>query len=226
MQMTLVSINVGLPRDVPHGASPVSTGIFKQAVDGPVKVRKLNLDGDGQADLVHHGGESKAVYAYSLDHYDYWREVLGRDDLPYGQFGENLTVRGLDEAALCVGDRLDIGSAAFVISQPRVPCFKLGIRLGDRDMPRKFAQSLRVGVYLRVLTEGVIRAGGAVELTAKAGERLSTRSLFDAWLKPNDPDALQLLARAAAIPELSAEWRSHIRQRLTRRGGATNDEKD
>lgn len=224
MPMTVVSINVGLPREVPDGESRVSTGIFKHPVEGPVAVRRLNLEGDGQADLVHHGGESKAVYAYSLDHYDYWRQALGRDDLACGQFGENLTISGLDEAALDVGDQLRIGSALFVISQPRVPCFKLGVRLGDSDMPRRFAQSLRVGFYLRVLDEGTIRAGDAVEVTVHTAEHISIRSLFDAWLKPNDADALQLLARAATNPALSSEWRSHIRDRLARRGGATNDD--
>ena len=138
--------------------------------------------------------------------------------MPCGLFGENLTIRGLDEAALGVGDRLDIGSASFIISQPRVPCFKLGIRLGDREMPRKFAQSRRVGLYLRVLREGTIQAGDVVAATLLEGERISIRSLFDAYLKPNDPAALQLLARAARMPALSPEWRKHIHERLSRRG--------
>jgi MOSC domain-containing protein YiiM len=217
MPMTLVSINVGQPREMAHGHTPVMTGIFKQPVAGPVTVRWLNLDGDGQADLINHGGESKAVYAYSLDHYPYWREVLGRDALPHGQFGENLTVAGLDEAELCVGDQLRIGSALFTISQPRVPCYKLGLRFGDKRMPRLFAESLRTGVYLRVLQQGTIEAGDTLEVVAQGAGRISIRALFDAYLKPNDRDALRLLARAAEVPELSPGWRTYIRERLARR---------
>jgi MOSC domain-containing protein YiiM len=217
MSMTLMSINVARPEQVAYGDSSVMTGIFKQPVAGAVVVRKLNLDGDGQADLINHGGESKAVYAYSLDHYDYWRETLGRSKLPYGQFGENLTVAGLDEAERCIGDQLQIGDALFTISQPRVPCFKLGIRFGDRRMPRMFAESLRTGFYLRVLREGTIRNGDRVHVVTRGKGQLSIRSIFDAYLKPNDRAALRLLASALEIPELSAEWHGHISQRLARR---------
>jgi len=217
MSMTLISVNVSQPVEVAHGNTSVTTGIFKRPVMGAVAVRRLNIDGDGQADLVNHGGESKAVYAYSLDHYDYWREALSRDEMPYGLFGENLTVAGLDEAQLCVGDKLEIGDALFTISQPRVPCFKLGIRFADKRMPRLFALSLRTGFYLRVLKEGNIKAGDSVDVVAKGDGSLSIRSLFDAYLKPNDREALHLLTRAIEIPELSPEWRGHIADRLARR---------
>jgi MOSC domain-containing protein YiiM len=217
MPMTLHSVNVALPVAVAHEHASVLTGIFKQPVAGPVRVRQLNLEGDGQADLVHHGGASKAVYAYSLDHYAWWRKTLARDDLACGQFGENLTVAGLDEAQLCVGDQLRIGSALFTISQPRVPCFKLGIRFGDKRMPKMFADSLRTGVYLRVLQEGSIEAGDAVEMVPLGKGRIAIRSLFDAYFKPDDPTARALLARALEVPELSAEWHEHITQRLDRR---------
>jgi len=217
MPMTVASINISPPIAVAYGDTSVMTGIFKQPVAGAVAVRRLNLEGDGQADLVNHGGESKAVYAYSLDHYDYWRHALARDDMPHGQFGENLTVAGLDEAELCVGDQLHIGNALFTISQPRVPCFKLGIRLGDKRMPKMFALSLRTGFYLRVLKEGSIRAGDRVDVVARGRHSLSIRSLFEAYLKPNDRDALKLLARAMEIPELSPEWRGHIAARIARR---------
>ncbi|MDE2307283.1 MAG: MOSC domain-containing protein [Xanthomonadaceae bacterium] len=217
MSMTLISINVAPPAAVAHGDASVTTGIFKQPVSGPVAVRRLNLDGDGQADLRNHGGADKAVYAYSLDHYAYWRDVLGRDALPHGQFGENLTVAGLDEAELCVGDQLRIGDARFAITQPRVPCFKLGIRLADASMPKRFTQSLRTGFYLRVLEQGTIEAGNAVDVVARGLGSLSIRTLFDAYLKPDDPAAQQVLARALDIPELSAAWRSHITERLARR---------
>jgi len=216
MTMTLIAINVAPPAAVAHGDRSVTTGIFKQPVSGPVAVRWLNLDGDGQADLRNHGGADKAVYAYSLDHYAYWRDVLGRDALPHGQFGENLTVTGLDEAELCVGDQLRIGDARFTITQPRVPCFKLGIRLADNGMPKRFAQSLRTGFYLRVLEQGTIEAGDTVDVVAHGHGRLSIRTLFDAYLKPDDPAARRTLARALEVPELSAAWRVHITQRLAR----------
>lgn len=217
MSMSLISVNVARPTEVPYGDGTVLTGIFKQPVEGPVAVRKLNLDGDEQADPVHHGGESKAVYAYALEHYDYWQQALGRPPMPHGQFGENLTIAGLDEAQLCVGDRLAIGSALFVISQPRVPCFKLGIRMADKHMPRLFAESLRTGVYLRVLEEGTLTAGDPVRVVSKDPQRLSIRSLFDAYLKPNDADARALLKQALQVPALSPEWHGHITQRLARR---------
>ncbi len=217
MSMTLISVNVALPAETPHGDSSVMTGIFKRPVAGAVAVRKLNLDGDGQADLVHHGGASKAVYAYALEHYDYWQQRLGRPAMPHGQFGENLTIAGLDEALLCVGDQLGIGDALFAITQPRVPCFKLGIRMADKHMPRLFAESLRTGVYLRVLEEGTVEAGNSVRVVSKDPTRLSIRSLFDAYLKPNDVEARALLKQAIEVPGLSPEWRTHITQRLARR---------
>jgi MOSC domain-containing protein YiiM len=217
MSMTLVSINVGMPRDVPHGDGKVATGIFKQPVEGRVKVGRLHLEGDGQADLKHHGGVSKAVYAYSLDHYPWWSRELGRNDLVPGQFGENFTIAGLDEANLCVGDRLAIGDALFTISQPRVPCFKLGLRFEDRHLPRLFAEALRPGIYLQVLREGSVVAGDAVERVAPGHGGLSIRRLFEAFFRPNDNHALQLLAQALEVAELSDEWREHIQQRLERR---------
>lgn len=217
MSMTLVSINVGLPREVPYGEGTVATGIFKQPVEGKIRVGRLHLDGDGQADLKHHGGVSKAVYAYSLDHYAWWSQQLGRDDLVPGQFGENFTIAGLDESVLCVGDQLAVGDALFTISQPRVPCFKLGLRFDDRHLPRMFAEALRPGIYLRVLREGSVAAGDAVERVAPGHGGLSIRRLFEAFFRPNDNEARQLLSQALEVPELSDEWREHIRQRLERR---------
>ncbi|HET6430993.1 MOSC domain-containing protein [Dyella sp.] len=217
MPMTLATVSVALPAPVAHDGGTVATGIFKRPVDGPVAVRWLNLAGDGQADLVHHGGADKAVYAYSLDHYPWWCGELDRETLPHGQFGENLTIAGLDEAKVCVGDQLQIGGARFEVTQPRVPCFKLGIRLGDRDMPRRFAESLRSGVYLRVLREGSIEAGQPVEVIAEDGERIAIRALFEAYFRPNDCRALAVLEQALAVPALSDEWRRQITRRLQRR---------
>lgn len=220
MSMTLVSVNVGMPRDIPHGDGMVATGIFKTPVEGKVTVGPLHLHGDGQADLKHHGGESKAVYAYSLDHYAWWSRQLGRNDLVPGQFGENFTVAGLDETVLCLGDRLAVGDALFTISQPRVPCFKLGLRFDDRRLPKLFAEALRPGIYLRVLREGSVAAGDTVERVARGHGALPVRRLFEAFFQPNDSAALDLLSRALEVPELSDEWRGHIEQRLHRRASS------
>ncbi|MBU6247742.1 MAG: MOSC domain-containing protein [Xanthomonadaceae bacterium] len=215
--MRLTHLAVALPRDIPHGARTVATGIFKQTVTGPVRVLSDRLEGDGQADRVHHGGPDKAVYAYGADHYDAWRRELGRDDLVPGQFGENLTIAGLDEGELCLGDRLAIGSARFVVTQPRVPCFKLGLRFGDAEMPKRFADSLRCGAYLRVLEPGSLEAGDAVQRVVRSHERVAIGPLFHAYLHPNEPAAQTLLARALTVPELSGDWRASIERRLARR---------
>jgi MOSC domain-containing protein YiiM len=220
--MQLISIQVGQPVEVVHGGRRVRTGIVKRAVQGAVTVGRCNLAGDGQADLDNHGGPHKAVYAYALEHYAFWRRELGRADLEYGSFGENLTIAGLDEAALRLGDQLDIGSACFSISQPRVPCFKLGLRLGDPDLPRRFAQSLRTGCYLQVLREGQLEAGDPVRLGERGDPRLALRTLFDAYRRPFDPAATRVLALALESPALSPAWREQIGQRLQRSGGASD----
>lgn len=212
--MKLMSVNVAQPVAVQHGGRTIRTGIFKKPVTGAIRVEKYNLEGDGQADLDNHGGEHKAVYAYSLDHYAYWRRVLDREEMDYGQFGENLTVAGLDESESCLGDQLRIGSALFTITQPRVPCFKLGIRLDDEKMPKLFSESARTGFYLKVLREGAIEAGDRVDVIERGYGNVSIRTLFEAYLKPRDPEASRILARALAVPELSPAWRAHINKRL------------
>ncbi len=212
--MKLMSVNVSLPIEVQYGDRLIRTGIFKKPVAGPVHVRRANLEGDRQADLDNHGGVHKAVYAYSLDHYEYWQGVLNRGGMPYGQFGENFTIAGLDERESCVGDQLRIGSALFTISQPRLPCFKLGIRLDDERMPKLFSQSARTGFYLSVLREGVVEAGDAVYVLQRGHGQVPIRTLFEAYLKPGARDAAKTLARALQVPELSPEWRAHIGKRL------------
>jgi MOSC domain-containing protein YiiM len=214
--MQLMSVNVSRPIEVPYGDRSIKTGIFKKPVTGSVRVRRHNLEGDGQADLDNHGGEHKAVYAYSLDHYPYWLGVLHREEMACGQFGENLTIAGLDESERCIGDQLQIGSALFGITQPRVPCFKLGIRFGDEKMPKLFAQSARTGFYLKVLREGAIEAGNAVDLVERGYGSVAIRALFQAYLKPGDRDAARTLERALEVPELSPEWRADIEKRLAR----------
>lgn len=215
--MRLVTVSVSLPQDVPDGDRMVPTGIFKRPVTGPVQVEPERLAGDGQADRVHHGGADKAVYAYALEHYRWWERELGRSAMSHGQFGENLTIAGLDETELCLGDQLAIGSACFVITQPRVPCFKLGLRFGDRSMPKRFADSLRPGLYLRVLRTGTLAAGDRVERIAAGRHGVAIRPLFAAWLRPNDAEAQHLLRRALDVPELSQAWRESLEQRLARR---------
>jgi MOSC domain-containing protein YiiM len=214
--MQLVSVNVSLPIAVQYGREPIQTGIFKKPVAGPVHAGMYNLEGDGQADLHNHGGLHKAVYAYALDHYAYWRETLGREEMDYGQFGENLTIAGLDESERCVGDRLQIGSALFAITQPRVPCYKLGIRLGDEAVPKLFSQSARTGFYLSVLREGVIEAGDAVEVVESGHPKVAIKPLFEAYMKRGGKDAERILLRALEVPELSTDWREQIEKRLER----------
>lgn len=215
--MILMSVNVSRPIEVQYRDKSITTGIFKQSVTGPVRVGLYNLAGDGQADLDNHGGEHKSVYAYSFDHYPYWRSVLKREEMTNGQFGENLTIAGLDESVCCVGDQLRIGSALFTISQPRVPCFKLGIRFGDEKMPKLFAESARTGFYLKVLSEGAVEAGDAVSVVARGYGNVAIRTLFEAYLNRGTKEASRTLARALEVPELSPEWRTQIERRLKRR---------
>jgi MOSC domain-containing protein YiiM len=212
--MNLVSINVGMPVAVPHEKKMVSTGIFKASVQGPVRVAKHNLEGDAQADLSVHGGVDKAVYAYSLDHYGYWQKLLGGGPLPYGQFGENFTIAGLDETVSCIGDQLQIGSALFVITQPRVPCFKLGIRFGNPEVPKLFTKSARTGFYLKVLRVGVVQAGDQVQLVQRGQGAVAVRKLFEAYLRPGDKESLQVLRQVMISEDLAAEWRRKIESRL------------
>lgn len=226
--MQLHTISVALPREIPYGERTVATAIFKRPVPGPVRVHAEHLEGDGQADRVHHGGPDKAVYAYALEHYAWWQRELGGAELPHGQFGENLTIAGLDEATLCVGDQLVIGTARFVVTQPRIPCFKLGLRFGDPTMPQRFAAASRSGMYLRVLEQGVVAAGDAVQRVASGRGGVAIRPLFDAWLRPNDPQAQAVLQRALDVPELAADWRESLAKRLARRhlGGSSPTQGD
>src|SRR3954468_8467895 len=162
---TLVSVNVGMPRDVEWQGRTVHTGIWKQAVEGPCRVRRLNLDGDGQGDRNGHGGEQRAVFVYQLGSYRHWSKHLQRDDFVFGQFGENFTVDGLDDDEVCIGDRYRIGSASFEVTQPRVTCFRVGMRLGEPEMPALLVSHHRPGFYLRVITEGHVQAGDEIVRT-------------------------------------------------------------
>jgi MOSC domain-containing protein YiiM len=177
--MRIVSVNVGRPQEIRPGGQLVRTSIFKAPVDGRVRVRTLNIDGDEQSDLTVHGGPDKAVYLYPSEHYAYWQAQLPDLSFPWGAFGENLTIEGLLEDEVCVGDHLRIGTAEFVVTQPRMPCYKLSVRFDRKDMVKRFYRSGRNGFYVSVFQEGDIGVGDVVELHPAAGERLSIASVVN-----------------------------------------------
>ena len=207
---TLVSVNVGMPRDVEWQGRTVHTGIWKSSVPGPQTVRRLNIDGDGQGDLAGHGGENRAVFVYQLDSYRHWQRHLGRDDLVHGNFGENLTVEGLPDAEVCIGDRYRIGTAEFEVTQPRVTCFRVGMRLGQPDMPSLLVGHHRPGFYMRVISEGVIEAGDEIVKTATGRHQISVADI-DALLYLPDRD-IALMRKALDIPALSPGWQGSFRE--------------
>ena len=213
----LLSVNVGLPRDVDWRGRTVHTGIHKRPVDGPTTVRRLNLDSDGQGDLAGHGGGQRAVLVYQRESLEHWVGFLGRDDLTPGAFGENLTVEGLADDQVCLGDRFRIGEAEFEVTQPRVTCFRVGLRLGEPRMPSLLVAHHRPGFYLRVLTEGQVCAGDAIVQTASGPERISVAEA-DALLYLPGRDRGRLAA-AARVPALSPGWRQSFRELLADAGG-------
>ena len=210
--MKLISVNVGLPREVKVGGKTVRTSIWKDPVQGRVHVSKLNLDGDEQSDLTVHGGIDKAVYLYPIEHYQYWRGQLGDVDLPWGAFGENFSAEGILEDEVRIGDRLRVGSAEFMVTQPRMPCFKLGIRFGRRDMVKRFLESKRTGFYLRVMREGEVGEGDALEFSEKQESGLTITDIVD--LYSTDSDNQELLRRATEAPALPQSWKDYFRERL------------
>jgi MOSC domain-containing protein YiiM len=214
--MTVTSVNVGRPRQVLWHGRLVETGVFKEPVSGRVALRRLNFDGDGQADLSVHGGISKAVYCYPLEHYDYWRDELPGTDLPLGVFGENLTTAGLLEHAVCLGDRFAIGSAAVVVTQPRLPCFKLGLRFRSDEMVRRFVASGRSGFYLAVEREGDVEAGDAIVAVESDANAVTVAEAFRLYLtKRFSPADADLARRALAVPALPDYWKTTFSERLS-----------
>lgn len=201
----LLSVNVGMPKDVSWQGRTVHTGIWKTPVAGPVTVRRLNVEGDGQGDLAGHGGEQRAVLVYQAEAYEYWGNYLQRDDLQWGSFGENLTVTGLGDHEVCIGDRYRIGEAEFEVTQPRVTCFRVGMRLSQPDLPQLLVAHHRPGFYCRVLTEGRVQAGDEIVLLARGRHELSVADI-DALLYLPDPD-VGLLRAALDQPALSPGWR-------------------
>jgi MOSC domain-containing protein YiiM len=208
--MRITSVNVGMPAPLPRGGDSVPSGIVKAPVSGRVRVGRTNIDGDGQADLRVHGGPDKAVYAYPAEHYATWSRELGRDDLVPGFFGDNLTLEGIDEEDVLIGDRFRIGTALLEVSQPRIPCFKLGIRVGDPHFLKPFLQSGRTGFYLRVIEEGEVGAGDPVERVSRGDGGLSVREVCRLFSGGDDADAF---SAAAAVPALEDGWRVWMLER-------------
>ena len=209
----LLSVNVGLPRDITWQGKTVHTGIWKTPVDGPRMVRRLNIDGDGQGDLAGHGGERRAVFVYQMDSYRYWQNHLGRNDFVYGQFGENFSVDGLSDAEVCIGDRYRIGGALFEVTQPRVTCYRLGIRMNEPEMAALVVKHGRPGFYFRVLEEGEVVAGDEITQVVSGPERMSVSEIDALLYMPGHPrDELE---RALRIPSLSTGWRHSLEALLT-----------
>jgi len=215
--MKLISLNVGLPRVVESNGEPVTTGIFKEPKQGPIMLRTLNLDGDRQADLTVHGGVSKAVYGYPVEHYEFWRRELPDMELPFGMFGENFTTEGLREDTLNVGDRFRIGEAEVVVTEPRLPCYKLGIKFGRSDILRRFLQSRRTGFYFAVAKEGQVEAGDEIELLSRNSNNITIADITR--LYAFEKDDVDTLRRAVKLEALSESWREYFQkqiQKLTR----------
>jgi MOSC domain-containing protein YiiM len=210
--MKLLSVNVGLPREIEWNRKIVRTSIFKEPVAGRIRVSKLNVDGDQQSDLTVHGGIDKAVYAYPSEHYSFWRRELPGMDLAWGVFGENFTTTGLLEDTLHIGDRLRVGSAEFVVTQPRMPCFKLGIRFNRSDMLKRFLQNGRTGFYFAVLKEGEVAAGDSIELIEADERNIPVADVVN--LYRGDATNQDLLRRVSELPSLPNSWREYFRKRL------------
>ncbi len=217
---TLLSVNVGTPKNVSWRGKTVFTGIFKEAVTGRRQVRRLNIDGDGQGDLAGHGGEHRAVFVYQIDSYRYWERTLGRSDLVHGQFGENFTVDGLRDDQVCIGDRFRIGSAVFEVTQPRVTCYRVGLRLNDPRIPALLVSHRRPGFYFRVLEEGEVEAGDEIVKIASGPEQMTVAEVDALLYLPGHPRP-QLL-RALRIPALSPGWQSSFRALVAGNAGSGN----
>lgn len=208
--MQIISINTSVLKEVAYQDKTILTGIFKKPINGPVLVEKLNLVSDKQADLENHGGEHKAVYAFSEHHYPYWREALNSQELSSGAFGENLTISHLDEAKIQLGDQYQVGNCILEVSQPRVPCFKLGLALDNKQAPKLFTQHFRTGVYFRVLEEGSIQIGDELTLIKRVPNSVSIHDLFKAKFDKGFDGADDVITRAYKLDCISPEWREKI----------------
>jgi len=216
--MKLVSVNTGLPREVTWRGMNVTTGIFKQPVEGRVALRKLNLDGDRQADLTVHGGEHKAVYCYPLAHYDYWKKELPGRELAMGSFGENFTIDSLLEDSVHLGDQFSVGSATVIVTQPRLPCYKLGVRFQSDDMVKRFLASGRMGFYLAVTGEGEVGAGDEIKLIARDPNAVPVTEITRLYIaKRYGHDEVASVRTALQVAALPESWKGYFRERLGKR---------
>ncbi len=213
----LVSVNVGLPREVTWRGKTVTTGIFKSPVDRPVALRRHNLEGDRQADLSVHGGPTKAVYVYPTRHYDYWRDELRDSELAWASFGENFTVDDVDEETVSIGDEYRVGSARVVVTGPRMPCFKLGIRFDRADMVKRFLQSRRTGFYLGVVEEGLVQTGDHLERVAEHADGLRVADVTRLYTTERTNE--ELLRKAISVVVLPESWRGYFEHQLQRLRG-------
>jgi MOSC domain-containing protein YiiM len=213
--MKIISLNVGLPREVIWHGRSVTTGIYKEPVGGRVALRTLNLDGDRQADLTVHGGEHKAVYCYPVEHYEYWKKELPEKELPMGMFGENFSVQDLFENDVHVGDRFGVGSAEVVVTQPRLPCYKLGVRFGWDDMVKRFLASGRGGFYLAVTREGEVGAGDEITVVSRDEHAVPVPEITRLYvLRRWGTEDLVSLRQAMQVAALPQTWKDHFRERM------------
>ena len=210
--MKIISVNVGLPREIVHDGRMIRTSIFKSPVAGRVRVRALNIDGDRQADLTVHGGPSKAIYVYPSEHYHFWRRELGDEELTPGAFGENLTTEGLLEKELNIGDRLCVGSVELAVTEPRLPCYKLGVRFNRDDMVKRFLRSRRTGFYCAVMQEGELSAEDTITLLGRDPGGVTVADITR--LYAFDKQDLSSMRRAADLMALPESWRSYFRERV------------
>jgi MOSC domain-containing protein YiiM len=211
----VVSVNVGLPREVEWRGMLVTTGIFKDPVKGRVALRTLNLDGDRQADLTVHGGEHKAVYCYPLEHYDYWKKEMPGRDLPMGSFGENFTIDGLQEESVHLGDRYSVGSAEVIVTQPRLPCYKLGVKFRSDDMVKRFLASGRMGFYVAVTREGDVGVGDEFRVISRDPNAVPVGEIMRLYVAKRWGSAeVESLGRAMRVAALPESWKEYFRERM------------
>ena len=210
----ILSVNVSLPKEVDFEGQKVTTGIFKKSIDGRIMLRTLNLDGDKQADLTVHGGPDKAVYAYPIEHYEFWRKVYPDMEMPNGMFGENFTIEGLMESEVSLGDSFEIGSSKVIATQPRMPCYKLGVKFGRMDVLKKFLASGRSGIYFKVLEEGEVGAGDPIIQIKKDTIRVGITDIVR--LYSSDREDIEMMRRAVKVEALPEGWRDYFLEQIRR----------
>jgi MOSC domain-containing protein YiiM len=212
--MKVLSVNVGLPRKVLFNGQTITTAIFKDPVKGPVMLRKINLDGDKQSDLTVHGGVDKAVYSYPTEHYDYWRKQYPNIDIIWGMFGENFTTQGLMEDTVNIGDQVQIGSAKLVATQPRMPCYKLGVRFGIMEIIRRFLSSGRPGIYFKVLKQGEVKTDDKIEIIEKDKNNVTVKDIVRLYINRDHIDNIETMRRAIKISALPEGWKYEFQQNI------------